>query len=74
MHAFDYIAAQTVDEAVAQLAAKGEQARVLAGGTDLIVQLREGRRRLDLVVDVKHIPEVNELSYDPQQGLRQRPS
>jgi carbon-monoxide dehydrogenase medium subunit len=70
LHAFDYLAAQTVDEAVAQLAAKGEQARVLAGGTDLIVQLREGRRRLELVVDVKHIPEVNELSYDPQTGLR----
>jgi carbon-monoxide dehydrogenase medium subunit len=70
LQAFDYIAPHTVDEAVAQLAAKGEQARVLAGGTDLIVQLREGRRRLELVVDVKYIPEANELSYDQQSGLR----
>lgn len=70
MQAFDYVAAQTVDEAVSLLAAKGDQARVLAGGTDLIVQVREGRRRLELIIDVKKIPEANELSYDPQNGLR----
>jgi CO/xanthine dehydrogenase FAD-binding subunit len=70
LQAFDYIATQTVDEAVSLLATKGDQARVLAGGTDLIVQVREGRRRLDVIVDVKKIPELNELSYDPQNGLR----
>jgi carbon-monoxide dehydrogenase medium subunit len=70
LQAFEYAIPQTVDEAVSLLAAQGDQARVLAGGTDLIVQLREGRRRLDWVVDVKKIPEVNELSYSPQQGLR----
>jgi CO/xanthine dehydrogenase FAD-binding subunit len=67
---FDYVTAQTVDEAVSLLAAKGDQARVLAGGTDLIVQVREGRRQPELIVDVKKLPEVNELAYDPQTGLR----
>jgi carbon-monoxide dehydrogenase medium subunit len=67
---FDYAAPRTVAEAVALLAEKGDRARVLAGGTDIIVQVREGRRDLDLLVDVKAIPEVNELSYDSKQGLR----
>jgi carbon-monoxide dehydrogenase medium subunit len=70
LQAFDYIAAKTVDEATALLAAKGAQARVLAGGTDLIVQIREGRRRLELVVDIKQIPDVNTLSYNAQSGLQ----
>ncbi len=69
MSAFDYIAPHTVHEAAALLAQHEGKARVLAGGTDLIVQLRENRRKLDLVVDIKQIPEVNELTYDPQNGL-----
>jgi CO/xanthine dehydrogenase FAD-binding subunit len=66
----DYAAPRTVAEAVGLLSDKGDRARVLAGGTDLIVQVREHRRDLDLMVDVKHIPEVNELAFDPRQGLR----
>jgi carbon-monoxide dehydrogenase medium subunit len=66
----DYAAPRTVAEAVGLLSDRGDRARVLAGGTDLIVQVREYRRDLDLMVDVKHIPEVNELAYDPRAGLR----
>ena len=69
MKAFDYSAPKTVAEAVALLADRGDRARVLAGGTDLLVQVREGRRDLDLLIDVKHIPEVNELTCDGQRGL-----
>ena len=69
MHAIDYIAPKTLKEALDAMASKGEQARALAGGTDLLVQLRGGRRTSELVVDVKDIPELNEISYDPQKGL-----
>ena len=69
MKAIDYAAPQTLAEAIALLAEGNGQARVLAGGTDVIVQVREGMRDLDLLVDVKKIPEVNELSYNPDQGL-----
>jgi CO/xanthine dehydrogenase FAD-binding subunit len=70
LNAIDYAAPRTVAEASALLASKGDRARVLAGGTDIIVQVREGRRDLDLLVDVKHIPELNELALDSRQGLR----
>lgn len=69
MQAFDYAAPRGIEEAVALLADRGEEARVLAGGTDIIVQVREGRRQVGLLVDVKGIPEANQLRYDPAAGL-----
>lgn len=69
MQAFEYIAVNTVSEAVALLDEKGDQARILAGGTDLIVQAREGKRNLDWMIDIKSIPEVNEIEYNTDNGL-----
>jgi carbon-monoxide dehydrogenase medium subunit len=69
LQAFDYAAAQSVEEAVSLLAKHGDQARPLAGGTDIIVAVREGRRQVAMLVDVKGIPELNQLSYNATQGL-----
>lgn len=68
MQSFDYAAVKSLGEAASLLAQDHESTRVLAGGTDLIVQLREGRRRAALVVDIKAIPELNVLSYTPEGG------
>ena len=64
-----YARAASVDEAVALLAKGGPTARVLAGGTDIIVQARERRRQVSLFVDIKPVPETQELTYDPDAGL-----
>lgn len=69
MHAFDYVAPQTVDEAVAVLSENGSDARMLAGGSDIIAQLKEGRRQVKVLVDVKKISAANELAFDPREGL-----
>ena len=65
----DYEAPTSVREAVDLLNEAGDRARPLAGGTDLLVQLRGRAYDLDLMVDVKSVPELNELTYDPDNGL-----
>jgi len=65
---FDYAAPASLDETV-KLLAQHPGALLLAGGTDLLVQLRAGKKQTDLVVDVKHIPELNALHHDPAKGL-----
>jgi carbon-monoxide dehydrogenase medium subunit len=64
---FVYECPHTVEEAAAAL--RGGGARALAGGTDLIPQLREGRRSADRVVDVKRIPELTAIVASPGGGI-----
>src|SRR5262249_34814559 len=70
MKDIDYAAPKTLAEAIGLLDDKGDRAHILAGGTDIIVQVREHRRDFDVLVDVKNIVEVNELAYDAKEGLR----
>ncbi len=58
----------TVAEAVRLAAAGG--ARVLAGGTDLIPQLREGRRTARVAIDLKHIPDLTRIEATSDGGWR----
>ncbi len=64
MHDFDYVVAGNLNEATRLLAENQGAARLLAGGTDLIVIMREGHQQPKLVIDAKHIPELNELVID----------
>lgn len=59
MRPFVYARPASLDEAVALLAEHGSDARVLAGGTDLVIRLRDGSARPSLVVDVKRIAELD---------------
>jgi carbon-monoxide dehydrogenase medium subunit len=51
----DYYSPSTPEEAVRALAAGGGSAKVLAGGTDLLVQLRAGRVKPSVIVDLKRL-------------------
>ena len=67
---FTYFAPTTLDEAVILLAEHGWGARVLAGGTDLLLRLKAGQWRPRCVVNIKRIPGLDEISFDPASGLR----
>lgn len=68
MEAFEYLAPRSLADAYSALA-NGKRSAVLAGGTDIIVQLREGRRSAEQVIDVKHIPELMSLELKPDGSL-----
>ncbi len=68
--AFEYVAPASLDEALGVLKQHGKAARALAGGTDLIIQARERRRDVGVMVDVKAIPELTALTHANGGGLR----
>lgn len=70
MQLFELYQPATAQEAIALLARHGNRASLLAGGTDLLVEIKEGIRAPDVVVDAKHIPGLRELSVSASEGLR----
>jgi len=69
MQALDYVLAGSIQEVIGLLTSDHGEARILCGGTDLLVQLRENRRTAKLLIDVKNIPELTGIHYDEQVGL-----
>ncbi len=66
---FDYFAPQTLQETFELLEKHGKDAKLLAGGTDLIVSLRARERRPKSLIDIKGVKELHELSFDEKRGL-----
>ncbi len=66
---FDYIKARSLDEASAFLAQHVGEARAFIGGTDVFVRMRDGVWTDKYLIDVKHLPGMNDLKFDPARGL-----
>ncbi|CAG1004510.1 xanthine dehydrogenase small subunit [Anaerolineales bacterium] len=61
----NYLNATSIDEVVKVLGEKRENARIVAGGTDLILELERGvRKGIDTLVDVTRIPHLDQISID----------
>jgi len=65
-----YVAPTTLEEAIGAFAAAGNAARILAGGTDLLVQMRSGIVKPGLIVDIKKIAEMTEIAETADGGFR----
>ncbi|WP_213956758.1 MULTISPECIES: xanthine dehydrogenase family protein subunit M [unclassified Variovorax] len=70
MHDFDFLQPASVTEASHMLADLGDQARVMAGGTALMLALRQRMVSPTHVVSVANIRSMRGLTFDPGRGLR----
>ena len=73
MRTFEYLAPRTLDEAVGLLKQHGVKARPLAGGTDIVVQMKENATRFpypEVVVGLARIPELRGIEFSERDGLR----
>ncbi|GAA4350986.1 xanthine dehydrogenase family protein subunit M [Variovorax defluvii] len=69
MKHFEYSEPASLDEAVALLRAGPAPASLIAGGTDLMVQMKEHVRQPAHVINIKKIPGMDDFAYDPRDGL-----
>jgi carbon-monoxide dehydrogenase medium subunit len=69
---FEYLAPQSLNEAIALLKERGPGGRALAGGTDLVVQVKEGVKIAppDYVVSLRRLPELRGVDFSDKDGLR----
>lgn len=66
---FDYLAPQTVAEAVSLLETYKDEAELIAGGTDLLVMMRKGALAPKYIVDIKPISSLDYVKWDEKEGL-----
>ena len=69
MRKFEYLKPDSIKEAILILSQYGDRARILNGGTDLIVGIRDKILQPEYVVDIKTIPHLNKITYNEQEGL-----
>lgn len=66
---FDYYEPKTLEAALSLLAEKGEGTRVLAGGTDLLVKMRNGSLRPRAIIGIKGIEPLRQIRFQARKGL-----
>ena len=66
---FDYIKAESAERAIDLLQEKGAAARILMGGTDLFVRMRNGDLAPNVLVDIKNLPGMDTIVFSKKDGL-----
>ncbi|MBP1750070.1 MAG: carbon monoxide dehydrogenase medium chain, partial [Deltaproteobacteria bacterium] len=67
---FDYVAAHSIEEAGNLAAQRGDKCVVMAGGTDLMVLMKDRVLKPEYILDIKRIPGMDQLEYVPGEGLK----
>ena len=69
MKEFQYLRPETVEEAIALRCEHEGRSVLLNGGTDIVIQLRERLIAPEFVIDIKHIPGLNQITFSKEEGL-----
>ena len=67
---FEYLAPTSLDEACGLLQEHSDDAKLLAGGTALVMWMRMGLLSPGFVIDLERVPGLDGIDYDPSDGLR----
>jgi xanthine dehydrogenase iron-sulfur cluster and FAD-binding subunit A len=66
----EYINATNIEDVLDVLSKRGERARIIAGGTDLILEIERGvRKGIDTVIDVSRIPGLDQITQDEEDAI-----
>ncbi len=66
---FEYLSPQSLPEACALLARYGDSARVLAGGSDLLVKMKDGLMKPAVLVSLKNLDSLKAIRYETGRGV-----
>ena len=64
MKKFDYVKPKTIEEALSLLARYGEKAKLIAGGTDVIVMIKQKTMAPDVLISLQGIPDLDQIKYN----------
>ncbi len=67
---FDYLEPENIKEALALLSQYNGKSNIMAGGTDLMLQVRYKQIKPEVVIDITRIPGLDDITFDGQGGLR----
>ena len=70
MPSFEYLKPTSIDEAISLLESHGERAKYIAGGTDVIVKIKEKKIAPHYVISLRHLSELSYIRRDPEGILR----
>jgi len=67
---FEYLEPESIEEALTILSQYQGKSKIIAGGTDLMLQMRNKAIRPEFVVDITRISGLDSITFDDQRGLK----
>lgn len=69
MDKFSYLMPKSIDEAISLMETHGERARYIAGGTDILVKIKEKKAMPDFLISLRHISDMAYIRYEENEGV-----